>query len=82
MTRISDEEMERIKAECARMMTPAWQYDAGWNSANIDAFLGVRDDDKLNDPEITESWKEGYMDYWNAHKKRMAMALRGNHADR
>lgn len=72
---MTDEEIARIKEEIARINTPEWQYRFGFKCGNIASFLGVRDDAKLNDPEITESWKKGYMDAWNYHKTRISKLL-------
>ena len=73
---MTDDELERIKEECARIETPEWQYRAGWSCARIDSFTGVRSDSKLNDPEISESWKRGYRACWHLHKLKVALAMR------
>lgn len=73
---IPDDVIAKIKEEFERINTPEWQYTAGWHCGNAASFLGVRDDAKLEDPEITESWKQGYIDAWNLHRERIATALR------
>lgn len=75
MTTLSDAEMEAVKREIARVSTPEWQYDAGWNSANMDAFLGVRNDEKLESDGVSDAWKRGYMDCWNIRKQRIRRAM-------
>ena len=73
---MSDEDIARIKKEISRINTPEWQYRSGWKCGDMAAsFLGERDDAKLNDPNISESWKKGYLDAWNRQKKRIAKLL-------
>ena len=76
--RISDEELAKIKKEIERINTPEWQYKSGFSCGRFASFRGWRDDAKLNDPETTESWKQGYLDAWNKHKERISKLLRGH----
>lgn len=72
---MTDAEIARIKEEVARFNTPEWQYSFGFRCGNIASFLGERNDAKLNDPNVSESWKQGYIDAWNIHKARIAKLL-------
>ena len=72
---LTEQELARIKEEIARINTPEWQYKFGWSCGNAASFLGERDDAKLNDPEISDVWKKGYMDAWNFHKVRISKLL-------
>ena len=72
---MTEQELARIKDEIARINTPEWQYKLGFRCGNIASFLGERNDAKLNDPEVSDSWKQGYIDAWNLLKTRISKLL-------
>lgn len=58
-----------LDKELRNLESPEHLYWMGYHTAAVDAWTGVKRDDRLDDDTKHPAWKRGYNDGWNNARK-------------